>query len=195
MSSAKVCEPAKAKSISAKDLYGRQNKIIHKGFLALCLPYFENKEYWLDSLSAICERRVSGLSEMTLAERRDLISHLKKQKAVSYNPFVPHSLKAWKTGDADQTALFDRLKQNFPGRPDKACFQDPDKGKMLKKIEAMLAEAKRPWAYAHSMAKKMAGVDRVQWCPPKQMHDIVSALMYDAVRHGRATTSGSHERL
>lgn len=172
-------------TISARDVYDLQNRIIHKGFSSLGLPYADNKAYWLDLCEDICKRIVSGLSDMTLAERRALIGHLKKQNAATANPFIPHSVKNWKTGDSDQMVLCPAFKKGFAGRPDASHFNDPDKGRMLKKIEAMLAEAKRPWGYVHSMAKKMAGVDRIEWCPPKQMHAIVSAMMIDAVRHGR----------
>ena len=52
------------------------------------------------------------------------------------------------------------------------------------RLRRMLAEAKRPWEYAHGMAKKMAGVDRIEWCGQKALHGIVAALVYDAKRHG-----------
>lgn len=174
-------------TISAKNIYDRQNRIIHKGFCVLGIPYSENKEDWLELCASVCKRTVSGLSCMTLAERRALIGHMKKQNAATANPFVPYSVKNWKQGDTEQTVLYPNPTQGFPGRPAGTHFFDPDKGRMLKKIEAMLAEAKRPWEYAHSMAKKMAGVDRIEWCPPKQMHAIVSAMMIDAIRHGRKT--------
>ena len=182
-----VYRSTKSQTISAKDIYDRQNRIIHKGFCALGLPYSENKAYWLDLCEAVCKRTVSGLSGMTLGERRALIGHMKKQKAATANPFVPYSVKNWKQGDTEQTVLYPNPKQGFPGKPAGTHFCDPDKGRMLKKIEAMLAEAKRSWEYAHSMAKKMAGVDRIEWCPPKQMHAIVSAMMIDAIRHCRKT--------
>ena len=174
--------------ITTKALYDRQNRLIHKGFSKIGLSYSENKEYWLDLCEDLCGRTLTGLSNMTLGERRELIAHLQKQKAVSSNLYVPRSLFGWKHGEPDQTVSFTPgAKQRFPGRPENILFNDPDKGRMLKKIEAMLAEAKRPWAYAHSMAKNMSGVDRIQWCPPDQMHKIVSAMVYDAIRHDRKT--------
>lgn len=175
------------KTINTKDIYDRQNRIIHKGFCALGLPYSENKEYWLALCESVCKRTVSGLSGMTLAERRALIGHMKKQNVDVENSFVPYEVRDWKTGDPEQTILYPHSKQGFAGRPSASHFDDPDKGRMLKKIEAMLAEGKRPWAYAHNMSKKMFRVDRIEWCPPKQMHAIVSAMMIDAIRHGRKT--------
>lgn len=60
-----------------------------------------------------------------------------------------------------------------------------DKKELLKKIEAYLAEAKRPWNYVHGMARRMYKVDRVEWCDAVQLRGIVAALEYDARRHGR----------
>ena len=56
---------------------------------------------------------------------------------------------------------------------------------LLSKIEAYLAEAGRPWQYADGVAKRVCGVDRVQWCTPNQLQKVVAALGYNAKRHGR----------
>ncbi len=172
--------------VSASKVYARQNRIIHKAFMHLSLPYSENKTYWTGVLSDITTRITTGLSDMTLFERHKLITHLKQKKAASSNPYIPESFTNWKTNNPD---IFAEIKTNprrgFPGRPDPKNFIDPDKGKMLTKIEALLAEAKRPWAYVHKMSKHMAKVERIEWCSPKQIHDIVSALVIDAKRHGR----------
>ncbi len=73
-------------------------------------------------------------------------------------------------------------KKPFPGRPVRPV---PDKAELIAKIEAQLAEAKRPWGYAHAMARRMFQLDQVQWCDPDQLRRIVAALTYDARRHGR----------
>ena len=80
-----------------------------------------------------------------------------------------------------------KLRKRYPGRPKN--MDDIDKGRLLRKIEALLAEANRPWNYAHGMAKRMFSIERVQWCEAFQLHKIVAALMYDARRHGRYTGS------
>lgn len=66
-----------------------------------------------------------------------------------------------------------------PGRP---VRPQADKAALIGKIEAQLADAKRPWAYAHAMAKRMFQVDQVQWCDPDQLRRLVAALAYDARR-------------
>lgn len=60
-----------------------------------------------------------------------------------------------------------------------------DRGPLLRKIEAYLAEAKRPWSYTDSMAKRMFNVDQLAFCSPEQLRKIIAALDYDARRHGR----------
>ncbi len=72
-----------------------------------------------------------------------------------------------------------------PGRPHN--LDGGDRGGQLKKIEAMLTAAGRPWAYADGMAKRMCHVDRVTFCNPEQLGKIIAALVYDAKRHGRRT--------
>lgn len=70
----------------------------------------------------------------------------------------------------------------FPGRP---ARQGMDKEALIRKVEALLADAKRPWGYANAMAKRMFQVDMVQWLDADQLHRLVAALNYDAQRHGR----------
>lgn len=60
-----------------------------------------------------------------------------------------------------------------------------EKRKQLAKIQAFLAEAKRPDSYADGMARRMFNVERVEWCTPEQLGKIIAALAYDARRHGR----------
>lgn len=66
-------------------------------------------------------------------------------------------------------------------RPDVAASRQ----RLIGKIEALLAEAKRPWAYADAMAKRICKVDSIQFCMPAHLVKIVAALSYDAKRHGR----------
>ncbi len=63
----------------------------------------------------------------------------------------------------------------------------PDRSRMLKKIEALLAEAGRPWSYADGIAKRICKVDSLTFCKPEHLGKIISALMKDAQRHGRRT--------
>ena len=57
----------------------------------------------------------------------------------------------------------------------------------LAKIEALLAEAKREWAYADGIARNMFGVERCAWLTPDQLRAVLTALVKDAQKHGRRT--------
>jgi phage gp16-like protein len=67
----------------------------------------------------------------------------------------------------------------YPGRPLKPS---PDKARLIGKIEALLTDAKRPWAYADGMARHMFQRDLVRDCDPGELVRIVAALTYDAKR-------------
>ena len=87
-------------------------------------------------------------------------------------------------------AEFERL--GFKPKPAKKAGRAvpkaaPDRAAMIGKIEAFLAEAKRPWSYADAMALRMMKVERVEWCDADQLRRLIAALTYDAKRHGRPT--------
>ncbi len=71
---------------------------------------------------------------------------------------------------------------DYPGRP-----RNMEQRRELEKIEAFLAEAKRPWGYADAIARRMYSVDRVAWCNAEQLRGIIAALHRDAKRHARRT--------
>lgn len=57
-----------------------------------------------------------------------------------------------------------------------------DRQALVSKIEAQLADAGRPWAYATSMARHMFDKDALEFCTGEELHKIVAALSYDAKR-------------
>ena len=71
------------------------------------------------------------------------------------------------------------------GRPHN--MRSEERGAQLGKIEAFLAEAGRPWAYADGLARRICKVDALAFCNPEQLGKIIAALAYDAKRHGRRT--------
>lgn len=73
-------------------------------------------------------------------------------------------------------------KRPHPGRP--ANIDSEDRGPLLRKIEAMLTDARREWAYAHGMAKRMFRVEHCQFCAPEQLRKLIAALSYDQARRG-----------
>lgn len=84
-------------------------------------------------------------------------------------------------------AEFQRLGWQPPAKPPSRPAPNPasDRKKLIGKIEAQLATAGRPWAYADAMCSRMFKVERVEWCDSDQLQRLVAALVYDARRHGR----------
>ena len=61
----------------------------------------------------------------------------------------------------------------------------PEAATYLAKIEALLAEAGRPWSYALGVAKRMYRAETLEWLTAEQMRGVMVALSRDAVRNGR----------
>ncbi|MGD9611233.1 MAG: gp16 family protein [Desulfovibrionaceae bacterium] len=61
----------------------------------------------------------------------------------------------------------------------------PEAAPYLAKIEALLAEAKRPWSYALGVAKRMYRAETLEWLTAEQMRGVMVALSRDAARNGR----------
>ena len=60
---------------------------------------------------------------------------------------------------------------------------------MVGKVGAILADAKRSWAYAHGLAQRMFHVARVEWLRADQLHRLIAALAIDQKRrHAREGT-------
>lgn len=79
---------------------------------------------------------------------------------------------------------------DFPGRPRNIEPRGPDEGsrsRQLRKIEALLAEAKLPWAYADGIARRVCKVEKVTWVETRDLRKIIAALVKHARRHGRRT--------
>lgn len=55
----------------------------------------------------------------------------------------------------------------------------------LSKIEAMLADAKRPWNYAEEMCDHMFQVKRIEWLTTDQLRKLMQALIIDAKRRAK----------
>jgi len=53
---------------------------------------------------------------------------------------------------------------------------------MISKIEALLLDNNLPWNYAHAIAKRQFGVDKLEWLTYEQCHSVVAALQIYADR-------------
>jgi phage gp16-like protein len=77
-------------------------------------------------------------------------------------------------------------KRRWPGQPDAALMKSRP---MLRKVGALLADSKRPWSYAHALAKRMHEVDKVEWLNDNQLRTLVSAMQIDANRRRKPATT------
>jgi phage gp16-like protein len=66
----------------------------------------------------------------------------------------------------------------------------PGKTRLMDKIEALLADAGRPWAYVDGIVKRMFDLEAIRFCDDQQLRKIVAALVYDQQRRQRRTTNG-----
>ena len=69
--------------------------------------------------------------------------------------------------------------RQWPDRPKGAL--SPQMGK----IEALLADSGRQWAYAHAVAKRVCKVDKLEWCTPAQLQKVIAAMQVDANRRAK----------
>jgi len=60
--------------------------------------------------------------------------------------------------------------------------------KILAKIEALLSEAGRPFAYADGMAQQMFKRQRLEWLTDNELYKLMQALIIDANRRKRSKT-------
>lgn len=61
---------------------------------------------------------------------------------------------------------------------------------LLSKVEALLADAGRPWSYAESMAKRMFSRERVDWLTTEELTKLLQALAVDAKRRAKRENHG-----
>ena len=78
--------------------------------------------------------------------------------------------------------------KTYPGKPHNADSKAAN-AKQLGKIEALLADAGRPWAYALALAKRMYKKDALEFCDGRELAGIIAALAKDAAKRG----AGGHE--
>ena len=91
--------------------------------------------------------------------------------------------------DSERDALLKEFKRlGFKVKPKNGFGQrptvSPDRTPRLRKIEALLAEAKRPWSYLDPLIKNLKR-SHIRFCDENDLSKIIAALMADAKRHGR----------
>lgn len=137
------------KKKSTSDVYGKQNRLLHGIFSSLGYPYNDERGYWLPILSDILEKRVSGLSGLTLGERDRIIREFSKRypEAAIHAPWVPYNMRAWKKGNADIDEGSGRQLYVLREAIKEAAPDLPDRERRLR-----------------GLCQKHGGVDRPEWC-------------------------------
>ncbi|PPD36042.1 MAG: GemA protein [Methylomonas sp.] len=74
------------------------------------------------------------------------------------------------------------------GRKPNTLPSQSDRVPKLKKIEALLAEAGRPWGYAEAMAQHMYKKEKLEFCSHDELAGIIAGLVKNAKREGRRTS-------
>lgn len=82
-----------------------------------------------------------------------------------------------------------------PAKKKPAPRATPGCAALLTKIEALLADAGRPWTYAVGLAARMYKVERLEWAKPEQLRGIVAALVKDAQRRAKREASQAASQL
>lgn len=151
------------------------NRPIDPRRLQLARIHAGKKQLQLDdhTYRALLER-VTGLrssADMTTAQRNDVLREFARLG-------MRHEAQA-------------ESKRRWPGQPDAALMKSRP---MLRKVGALLANSKRPWSYAHGLAKKMHEVEKVEWLNDHQLHALVSAMQIDANRRQQPATTNHRRR-
>ncbi|UPQ37726.1 regulatory protein GemA [Providencia rettgeri] len=79
--------------------------------------------------------------------------------------------------------------QGYPRKSAKKYGRRPNvpatRESILSKIEALLADAGRPWEYAESMAKNMFKREKIEWLTFDELSNLMKALIIDAKRRAK----------
>lgn len=120
-----------------------------------------------DAIHAACGKKDLNLDEAT---RRDIIER-----------FAGAGKRS--TLDLDMKSanlVLDYLKSQgakVGGRADGPIRVSPEKAGYLAKIGALLADQKKPWKYAHEMAKNNFKKDRVEWLTAHELRGMIGTLV------------------
>lgn len=135
--------------------------------LSPTLRNFSRLDKKCQAIHAACGRKDLNLDDDT---RRDIIER--------FAGSGKRSTKDLTMASADQ--VLDHLHKmgaKVGGRADGPIRVSPEKAGLLSKIGALLADQKKPWQYAHAIAKHNFGKDRVEWLPVVQMRGLIAQLV------------------
>lgn len=114
--------------------------------------------------------RVHSSTELDHAGRQKVLAHL---QACGFTPKARPGQQNRHTAERPRT------------------FDSEDRRKQWRKVEALLTKARRPWAYAAGMAKRMFALDSLDFCTPEHLQKLIAALEYDKQRTGKNPNGGN----
>ena len=98
--------------------------------------------------------------------------------------------------EAGRHAVLEHLKaagfkggKDYPGRPHSTDSKTAANAAQLKKIEALLTDAGRPWTYATGMAWHMYKKHKLEFCSGRELTGIITALVKDQQKRGLTPSS------
>lgn len=88
--------------------------------------------------------------------------------------------------ELEKTVLYMRAQGFAPSSRGRRPRVATGRKAILSKIEALLADAGRPWGYLDGITERMLGEKKpVEWLNDEQLYKVMQMLIVDAARHGR----------
>ncbi|EAB5694013.1 regulatory protein GemA [Salmonella enterica subsp. enterica] len=88
--------------------------------------------------------------------------------------------------ELEKTVLYMRTQGFAPSSRGRRPRVATGRKAILSKIEALLADAGRPWGYLDGITERMLGEKKpVEWLNDEQLYKVMQMLIVDAARHGR----------
>jgi hypothetical protein len=146
------------KQRTASSIYADQNRSIH-GALAKMGERYDVK--WTAQFGEWVDRGISGLSDLTLDERRVVLSKLAKMaKGGVINPGVPLVMREWKKGMREIT--YDIL---------------PSEDRQLRMIYGLFVDLGYEPRKLHKLVQRRYGVSHERFMTPEQLTALLNYLL------------------
>lgn len=107
--------------------------------------------------------RITSKDSLKAMDLKDLKKVIMELKRLGFTPTPPKNTPSW----------------------GKKRHTTQDKQALMNKIEAMLADMSLHWRYADGMAKKMFGVEFVNWLNYNQLYKLTQALAVHQAKNGK----------
>jgi phage gp16-like protein len=114
---------------------------------------------------------------------RDMMKNIGRVKSASSKDLTPAGIDRVLQHMQRAGAIFTSPKR--AGRRPHSIGSASDRAAQISKIEALLADAGRPYEYAVSMARRMYKKDALEFCDGRELAGIIAALAKNAQREGR----------